>query len=380
MIRSIRLQQVPQIVFGRDCFAQPSEWLKQRRVQRVFIVTSPSNRGHAEALARTLPAASIESSVHAEPTVALFQHVLSTAQSFQPDAIVGLGGGSPLDLAKLIAALTHSSQSLEDVLGIGLLAARSLPLLCIPTTAGTGSEVSPNAILLDQDTKQKKAAISPHLVPDAAFIDPVLMQTLPPLVTAATGADALSHCIEAYANRNAHPLVDLYALEGIRKIAGSLVHAVSNPSNLDAREDMAMGSLFGGLCLGPVNTAAVHALSYPLGAWFGVPHGQANALLLPHVIAFNLPCAPELYRDIALAIGTPTTGSESTIDIARAGLLRLRQLLLDAQLTARLRDFLPSEAPIPAMAKAALAITRLMKNNLREMNQSEAEEIYRQAW
>ena len=378
MIGPIHLQQVPRIVFGSGCFAQCSEWLQQRSAHRVFIITSPSNRAHAETLARSISAAAIESTVRAEPTVALFQQVLRAAQAFQPDAIVGLGGGSPLDLAKLIAALTHSTQVLDDVFGIGLLASRSLPLLCIPTTSGTGSEVSPNAILLDHDAKQKKAVISPHLVPDAAFIDPALTLSVPPLVTAATGVDALSHCIEAYANRNAHPLINLYAFEGIRRISGALVQAVSDPSNLSAREDLAMGSLCGGLCLGPVNTAAVHALSYPLGAWFGVPHGQANALLLPHVLAFNLPANPSLYRDIAVALGTPETGSAT--DDAHAGLVRLRKLLQDARLTLRMRDVLPSRQPLAAMAESALGITRLMKNNLRQMTRSEAIAIYEQTW
>lgn len=378
MIGRIHLQQVPQILFGSGCFAQCSDWLQQRDAHRVFIITSPSNRAHAETLARSISSAAIESSVHAEPTVALFQQILRAAQTFQPDAIVGLGGGSPLDLAKLIAALALSTQELDDVFGIGLLTNRSLPLLCIPTTSGTGSEVSPNAILLDRDAKQKKAVISPHLVPDVAFIDPALTLSVPPLVTAATGADALSHCIEAYANRNAHPLINIYALEGIRRISRALVQAVSDPSDLEARADLAMGSLCGGLCLGPVNTAAVHALSYPLGAWFDVPHGQANALLLPHVLAFNLPASPELYRDIALAFGTPAT--DAAMDDAHTGLIRLRRLLLDARLTMRLRDFLPCRQPLAAMAESALGITRLMKNNLREMTQSEAVAIYEQAW
>src|SRR5439155_14470982 len=149
----------------------------------------------------------------------------------------------------------------------------------------------------------KKAAISPHLVSDAAYVDPALTMSVPPAVTAATGMDALTHCIEAYANRFAHPVVDMYALQGIRLIAANLPLAVERGDDLEARTNVALGSLYGGMCLGPVNTAAVHALSYPLGGEFKVAHGVSNAVLLPHVLEFNLSAAPQRYADIAVALG-----------------------------------------------------------------------------
>src|SRR6185312_1331641 len=186
---------------------------------------------------------------------------------------------------------------------------RSLPLICLPTTSGTGSEVSPNALLLDENTQSKKAVISPHLVPDAAFIDPALTLTVPAPVTAATGLDALTHCIEAYANRFAHPLVDTWALDGIRHIAAHLATAVREPANLEARTHLALGSLYGGLCLGPVNTAAVHALSYPLGSRHHIAHGHSNAILLPHVLRFNVPAAFGRYAEVALALGVSPQSS-----------------------------------------------------------------------
>src|SRR4029077_16036616 len=169
-----------------------------------------------------------------------------------------------------------------------------------------------NSILLDETDELKKGVVSPYLVPDAAFIDPVLTHSVPPGVTAATGLDALTHCIEAYANKFAHPAVDVYALQGIRLIAANLLRAVRNGADAEARAKLALGSLYGGLCLGPVNTAAVHALAYPLGGRFRIAHGVANALLLPHVCRYNFSAAPERYAEISAALGVERNGSALT--------------------------------------------------------------------
>ncbi len=203
--RTISLRQVPTLVFGSGSIALCREYLQATGAKRILAITSPSNHVYAVALFDDFPHVQIDDSIRSEPTVSMFQQALAEARTFAPDLIVGIGGGSPLDVAKLIAALTYSTQAITEVFGIGNLSTRSLPLVCVPTTAGTGSEVSPNAILLDESEQMKKGVISPHLVPDATFIDPELMRTVPPSVTAATGLDALTHCVEAYANNFAHP-------------------------------------------------------------------------------------------------------------------------------------------------------------------------------
>jgi alcohol dehydrogenase len=376
--RTIALRQVPTLVFGPGALALCRDHLVALGATRILAITSPSNRHYAEQLLNTFPHATINDTIRTEPTVAMFEATLAQARAFAPDLIVGIGGGSPLDVAKLIAALTNNTQSITEVFGIGNLASRTLPLICIPTTAGTGSEVSPNAILLDESEQMKKGVISPHLVPDATFIDPELMCTVPTHVTAATGLDALTHCIEAFANNFAHPMIDTWALDGIRKIANSLATAVNKPNNLVAREQVALGSLYGGLCLGPVNTAAVHALSYPLGSRYHVPHGHANAILMPHVCRFNLTAAPHRYRDIALALGAREENSDEAT--ALAGIGKLWQLIRSTGLEMNLSCLnIPAE-DVPAMATAGLNVTRLMKNNLRTMTQHDAEEIYRAAF
>ena len=321
------------------------------------------------------------SEVAKEPTVETLRQALTAARDARADAVIGLGGGSPMDVAKLVAALLTSQQDINDAWGIGnLVAARSVYLACLPTTAGTGSEVSPNAVLLDEPAKLKKAVISPHVVLDAAYVDPLLTLSVPPAVTAATGMDALTHCIEAYANKFAHPLVDTLALEGIRLIAANLRHAVEIGDDVEARTAVALGSLYGGMCLGPVNTAAVHALSYPLGSEFHVAHGVSNAVLLPHVLEFNLPAAAARYANVAIALGANRQPRDDDMVVARRGVEIVRQLSRDCGIPAHIADFGVPRDAIDHMAAAAMTVQRLLVRNPREVTLTDAVEIYRRAF
>ena len=197
---------------------------------------------------------------------------------------------------------------------------------------------------------------------------------MPGPVTAATGLDALTHCIEAYANKVAHPITDQYALQGIRLISANLLRAVRNGADAEARASLSLGSLYGGLCLGPVNTAAVHALAYPLGSWFKIPHGVSNAVLLPNVLRFNFSAAPERYAAVAVALGVER--SESALGTAEHGVERLAELTRACGVPQRLSDFNIPLGAIPAMARVAMQITRLLKNNLRPVTESDAVKIY----
>ena len=377
----ITLLQPPRIVFGNGCAPQCAEFLAERGVKRVLLVSSTPVLPTLGAILEALKNSGVEivsaPPVDREPTQALFGAVLSAAQAGKIDGVLGIGGGSAMDVAKLVAALIGGKQRAEEVFGINLLHRRVLPLVCLPTTAGTGAEVSPNAILLDEADELKKGVVSPQLVPDAAFIDPLLTISVPPAVTAATGLDALTHCIEAYANKFAHPVVDTYALQGIRLISQNLVRAVRNGNDVEARAALALGSLYGGLCLGPVNTAAVHALAYPLGGRFHVAHGVSNALLLPHVLRFNFPAAPERYAEIAGALGVPR--NSSTLAMAEHGVEFLSQLSRDCGVPQRLSDLQIPRDAIPALAQAAMQVQRLLKNNLRPLTEADAARIYEAA-
>lgn len=378
----VTLLRPARVDFGDGCAPACAGFLAGLGARRVLLVSSPSVLGQLGEITASLESAGctvVEAApVDREPDVAMFRRMLAELREQPVDAVLAIGGGSAIDVAKLLAALADGAQDVAEVFGIGLLEKRALPLVCLPTTAGTGAEVSPNAILLDETDELKKGVVSPHLVPDAAFIDPLLTLGVPPAVTAATGLDALTHCLEAYANRFAHPAVDLHALEGIRLIAGNLQRAVRDGTDRGARAALALGSLYGGLCLGPVNTAAVHALSYPLGGRFHVAHGLANSLLLPHVLRFNLPAAPGRYAEVARALGV-APGS-APLATAEAGVARLAQLSRDCGVPQTLAEIgIPRDA-IPSMAQAAMKVTRLLKNNLRELHEADAVAIYEAAY
>src|SRR5438067_1462038 len=263
IMRTLTLHQPRHLVFGRGSIADCVAYLQELAPTHLRILTSRSVMEVAVKIQKDLSGSatgvSIDTSLVGEPTVPDCLAAVSAAKAVGATCILGLGGGSVLDVAKLVSAFVEGEQELAETFGVGLLRCRVCHLVCMPTTSGTGSEVSPNAILLDELEKLKKAVISPHLVPDAAFIDPELTKTVPPHITAATGLDALAHCLEAYTNKFAHPMVDVYALEGIALCGRFLLRAVQNPSDMDAREGMSQVSLYGGLCLGPVNTAAGHA-------------------------------------------------------------------------------------------------------------------------
>jgi alcohol dehydrogenase len=381
-MKPLTLHQPRRLEFGAGCLAGFGAYLRELAPARLFLVTTPAVRSAVEEVVREAcgmdDAVWVDDSTLAEPTVDHLDEVLAAATAFGPDIVVSAGGGSVLDVGKLVAGLLGTSQTARDVIGSNRLKARSALSVCIPTTAGTGSEVSPNSILLDSSDNLKKAVISPHLVPDATFFDPTLTLTVPPHITAATGIDALTHCIEVYANRFAHPLTDALALDGVRLIGAHLERVVLHGDDLEARSAVALGSLYGGLGLGPVNTAAVHALAYPLGSRYGIPHGVSNAVLLPHVIEFNIPAAPGRYAMVARALGAEP--GESDLDTAYHGLERLRHLCAACGIPASLAELDVPWADIPLLVQSGLGVERLMRNNVRDMSESEAAGIYEAAF
>lgn len=381
-MRIIRIHNPPKLVFGRDSFRQFVDDFTRLNLNRLLLIITPQVLPMIESMKRCFRRTGIDvkiiDMIVKEPTIDELENVLQAGIDFKIDSVVGIGGGSVLDVAKLIAALHGKNQKIQDVFGIGLVRSRSCYLACLPTTSGTGSEVSPNAILYDPVDRLKKGVVSPFLVPDAAYIDPDFTRTVPPSVTAATGMDALTHCIEAYANRFAHPMIDLYALEGIRLISQNLQRAVIDGDDMEAREKLSQGSLYGGMCLGPVNTAAVHALAYPLGSEFHIAHGVSNALLLPHLMEFNMSAEPNRYAKIAEALGV--TPLPSPYETAKAGVEKIRTLAYACGVPSKLSDLKIPEQAIEDMAKSAITITRLLNNNLRAVTLEDAKQIYLDAY
>lgn len=381
-MNSITINFPRKLVFGNNCLNNFIEEFTHLEYKRVLIVGDPHIPNIIDNIEKSFLSAGIEvrvdTSIKREPTIASFETVLKSAAAIDADSVIGIGGGSVLDVAKLVAALYKNTQSIKDVIGIGNLKKRDIFLACLPTTSGTGSEVSPNAILLDEDDNMKKGVISPFLMPDSTYVDPFLTITVPPSVTAATGIDALTHCIEAYANRFAHPIIDNYAINGIRLLTANIVKAVKNGKDIEARERISLGSMYGGICLGPVNTAAVHALSYPLGGEFHIAHGISNAVLLPYVMKFNAEKYPERYAEIALAIGAEK--SDTDLETAINGIRIIENIYAEAVVPTSLRALNVPQNAIGNLAESALKVQRLLKNNLRDVTLEDAIMIYNQAY
>lgn len=377
-MKEITLLQPQKIVFGTGCINKLVDDYQKLGFKRLFVLTAPPIRPLIEEPLAVLAEGGISievvQDIVAEPTVNDFKRILEQARRFGADSVVGIGGGSVLDVTKLVASFINSEQQVEDCFGTGFIKAKGLWFACLPTTAGTGSEVSPNAILLDECDHLKKGIVSPYLIADAAYVDPKLTWSVPAKVTADTGMDALTHCIEAYTNKFAHPTVDIYALQGIRLIAANLEKAVKNGHDVEAREALALGSLYGGLCLGPVNTAAVHALSYPLGGEFHIPHGLSNAILLPSVMKFNRPANLRRYAEVALALGCePGQDADET---AQHGVEFIYRLAEAVGIPQKLTELGIPQTAVPGMAKAAMEVQRLLKNNPREVTEQDALNIY----
>ncbi|MEZ2337323.1 iron-containing alcohol dehydrogenase [Mucilaginibacter sp. RCC_168] len=380
--RDITIRFPGQIIVGKKSLLKLTDEIINSGYKSALIITISPLSGKLEPVLVQLKEARIavhvDTSIVKEPSFKDFEDLLASVKHTAADVIIGIGGGSVLDIAKLIAAQINNDQTLAGITGNGLLKTRTKKLICVPTTAGTGSEASPNAILIDNVDDQKKGIISPYLVPDVVIIDPDLMVSLPAEVTAATGLDALTHCLEAYTNLYAHPFIDMYAIEGIRLIAGNLVKAVNDGTDEDARTQLAIGSLMGGFCLGPVNTAGVHALSYPLGSMYHIAHGLSNALLLPFVMEYNIPATTERYAAVARALGC--NSGVNDFETAKAGVEKIRQLIKDCGIPASLKEIDIDKNTIPQMAADAMKITRLLKNNPRPINIDDAVNIYEAAY
>jgi alcohol dehydrogenase class IV len=372
----------PRIVMGAGVVSQVGEEVRALGARRALVVT---DRGIVEAgiLARveeSLRKARVRYEVFAEvisdPPYQTVGECLARHGSFKPRCVIGLGGGSPIDIAKTVAVMLGNQGDIADYFGVDLVPKPGVPSLIIPTTAGTGSEVTPIAILSDEEEKLKKGVVSQHLFPRVALLDPELTLGLPPAVTAATGMDALIHAIEAYTSVNATDLTDLLAARAIGLIADNLRAAYARGDNLAARAAMLEGSLLAGMAFANAGVTAVHAFAYPIGAEFHIPHGVANTLMLPAVMQFNLVGNLGKFAEVAELMGQPTEGL-SLREAAEEAVEAVVQLAEDLGVPTSLGEFGVKEEHLPALAEGVMKVTRLLANNPRTLTQADAEEIYR---
>ena len=349
-------------------------------VRRALLVTDAGflRTGLADAPLHSLRTAGIDthvfSDVQADPPEAIVLAGVAQARMFHVELIIGLGGGSSLDVAKLIAVLAPGHQELAQLYGIGNVHGQRLPLVQLPTTAGTGSEVTHIAIVTTGATT-KMGVVAPQLYADLAILDASLTLGLPPAITAATGIDAMVHAIEAYTSRLLkNPLSDMLARQALSLLHPNIVTACSDGANLPARQAMLLGAMLAGQAFSNAPVAAVHALAYPIGGLFHVPHGLSNALVLPHVLRFNLSHAAPLYAQLATLLRPGMTGSEE----ARAqALIDVMQDIAAATGIARtLREVGIAASDLDRLADEAMLQTRLLGNNPRPVTRADARAIY----
>jgi alcohol dehydrogenase class IV len=294
--------------------------------------------------------------------------------------VIGFGGGSSLDVAKLAALLAASDQPLAEAYGVGNARGPRLPLVLVPTTAGTGSEVTPISIVTT-GASEKMGVVSPLLLPDLALLDPELTLGLPAHVTAATGIDAMVHAIEAYAsaNPNNNPISRALAVEALGLMGRMLLRAVQKPDDLEARTGMLLGSMLAGQAFANSPVAAVHALAYPIGGHYKVPHGLSNALVLPHVLRFNAQVAPEAYAELLPHV-FPDLPAMNVADAAMKFAQSMADLSQACGLEQGLREMGIAREALPELARDAINQTRLLVNNPRPVDEAAAMQIYEAAW
>ena len=379
------------LIFGRDAVRQVGDIAKRHRATRVFIVTDAVlvRAGIVESVHRPLLAAGLTvdifDAIQPEPALEIIRTAIEAARRFQPDLIVGLGGGSNIDAAKLVAIVLAHGKDPTDYTGDCRVPGPVTPLICIPTTAGTGSEVSAAAVFTDTERKMKVSCLSNYLRPLVAIVDPMLTVSCPPKVTADSGIDALTHAIEAltavdqvefesrppggetvYQGNN--PMADAMAKECIALVGKFLRRAVRDGNDLEARDGMALAATLGGLAFSNAGVALVHAMEYPVGGAVHVSHGAGNGLLLPYVMRFNRVGRERQFAEIGQLLG-----SNDVIGT-------IEQLRIDIGIPTRLRDLGVTPEMLPDLADKAFAIERLMRVNPRMPTRDDILDIYRNAW
>ncbi len=376
----------PSIQFGSGMLATLGETARARLGDRIFLVTDPGMlaTGIVERALEILKSADIDvtvfSEVQADPPESVIMDAVKTAMEGGIKGVIGLGGGSSLDVAKLVALLAMGKETLQDIYGVGMAKGPRLPLLLIPTTSGTGSEVTPISIVTT-GINQKMGVVSPVILPDIALLDPELTLGLPPHITAATGIDAMVHAIEAFASAspNNNPISRNLATQALTLMGTSLETAVHHGADVEARSNMLLGSMLAGQAFANSPVAAVHALAYPLGGHFHIPHGLSNALVLPHVLRFNTKVAPQPYAELA-PFAFPELANLEGQECAEAFCTAMAELSKRCGLQQTLREMDIPKDILPTLAGDAMKQTRLLVNNPRELTEADALSIYNAAW
>jgi alcohol dehydrogenase class IV len=374
----------PRIVMGPGSIKTIGTEVKARGANRVLIVTDKGvvAAGLLKSIEESFRAVKIKyavfDKVEPDPRYEIVADCVEMAKKERAQLLVGIGGGSPMDITKTAAIMLTNKGPIGAYFGVNLVPKAGLPIILVPTTAGTGSEVTPIAILSDEGEKLKKGIVSPYLYPAISILDAELTMGLPPHVTAATGMDALIHGIEAFTSVNATGITDMFNLRAIELIYKNIRIAYAKGDNIEARTAMMEGALLAGVGFANAGVTAVHAFAYPIGAEFHIPHGIANTLMLPHVIRFNVLGNLEKFAQLAKPFGIPTEGLDN-LQIVDKVIAAIDRLADDIKVPRHLAEFGVKEKDIPMLAEGALKSTRLLVNNPRNLTLEDAKKIYKAA-
>lgn len=374
----------PRIVMGPGSIKTIGTEVKARGANRVLIVTDKGviAAGLLKSIEESFRAVKIKyavfDKVEPDPRYEIVADCVEMAKKERAQLLVGIGGGSPMDITKTAAIMLTNKGPIGAYFGVNLVPKAGLPIILVPTTAGTGSEVTPIAILSDEGEKLKKGIVSPYLYPAISILDAELTLGLPPHVTAATGMDALIHGIEAFTSVNATGITDMFNLRAIELIYKNIRIAYAKGDNIEARSAMMEGALLAGVGFANAGVTAVHAFAYPIGAEFHIPHGIANTLMLPHVIRFNVLGNLEKFAQLAKPFGIPTEGLDN-LQIVDKVIAAIDRLADDIKVPRHLAEFGVKEKDIPMLAEGALKSTRLLVNNPRNLTLEDAKKIYKAA-
>lgn len=377
---------VADVVVGPGTSAQVGDMAVAMGISRVLVVTDAGivQFGLLDKALQSLKSHNIEYSIYADvvadPPESVVMDAVAKARDFKCDSVIGFGGGSSMDVAKLLAVLINGKQLLPDLYGVDKVTGDRLPLIQIPTTAGTGSEATMVSIITTGETT-KAGVVSRTLLADKIILDASLTTGLPAHVTAATGIDAMVHAIEAYTSKRLkNPLSDMLAREALRLLAANISTAVKQGDNLEARGAMLLGAMLAGQAFANAPVAAVHALAYPLGGNYHIPHGLSNSLVLPYVLRFNAPAAAELYAEIAGLIMPGKLLPDDPVAVTEMLADHFLVLAADLGLQTTLRQMDIAENDLPKLARESMLQQRLLINNPREVNLNDSLAIYRQAY
>lgn len=372
-----------QIIFGLGALDKLPHEIRAVNGKRVLVVSDPgiAKAGLLGKVEDILKRDGIEvdsySEVKPEPPVTSLNECATIVRGKRYDVIVGLGGGSAIDVAKGISVLSANPGVISDYFGIEKVLNKGLPIIAVPTTSGTGAEVTCNAVFVEEKQKVKMTVQTRYIMPDVAIVDPELTVSCPPDLTAATGLDALAHAIESFTAQKATPITEMYALESIRQISRSLRKATYDGKNLEARAGMSLGSLLAGVTLANAGINAVHSLAHSLGGRFGVSHGVSNGLLLPYVMEYNMLGDLQKFAIIAEAMGENVTGL-TLREAAIKAVESVKNLCTDVNIPLKISSIIPgfNRENILELIPGVMSNVRSMSNNPRALTAQEVEAIY----